>query len=69
MDQILKCRIEPGKEIGIYGAKLQNLVNKLNEGGKKPDDWHHVFQLIRSLPSEFSAAVQAIYRWDACWLC
>ena len=64
IDQFFKWRIEPGEEIGLYGARLQNLVTKLNKRGKKPGDWHHAFQLIRSLPTEFSAIVQAIYRWD-----
>ena len=32
MDQIFKCRIEPEEEIGLHGVRLQNLVNKLNEG-------------------------------------
>lgn len=64
MDQFFQCRKDPGEEVGLFGARLQVLVNKLNDAGKKPDVWHHAFQLIRSLPPEFSALVQSIYRWE-----
>ncbi|GBN06467.1 hypothetical protein AVEN_177225-1 [Araneus ventricosus] len=63
-EDFFSCRINPQKEIGIYAARIRNIVDQLKDAGKPISEWYQAFQLICFLPAEFNGIVQYIRRWD-----
>ncbi|GBM49656.1 hypothetical protein AVEN_160778-1, partial [Araneus ventricosus] len=56
--------IQEEESIGLSAARLRQLLNQLTEAGARIAEWHQSFQVIASLPMEFSGIVQSIYRWE-----
>jgi len=62
-DEFFSCRINDGEPIGLYAARLRNIIIQLADADLKLDEWLKSFQLIRYLPAEYNSIVQTIYRW------
>lgn len=64
LDQFFSCRMDINESVGLFGARLKKIVNEMKDAKHPIEDIYQSFQLIRFLPVEFEAAVQAIYRWS-----
>ncbi|GBN03931.1 hypothetical protein AVEN_79213-1 [Araneus ventricosus] len=60
--ECFSCKIQEGEAIGLYTARLRQLVNQLKDAGAPIAEWYQSFQVIRYLPMEFSGILQSIYR-------
>ncbi|GBM16763.1 Copia protein [Araneus ventricosus] len=63
-DTFFSCKIQEGETIGLYAARLRQLLNQLKDAGAPIAEWYQSFQVIHYLPMEFSGIVQSIYRWE-----
>ncbi|CAL1276902.1 unnamed protein product, partial [Larinioides sclopetarius] len=46
-DEFFSCKISEVEDIGLYAARLKNIINDLKDAGKPIADWYQAFQLIR----------------------
>lgn len=61
--EFFQLQIREDEPIGLFAARIKNIVNQLKDAGRPLDEWFHSFQLIRLLPPEYTGIVQNINRW------
>lgn len=64
LDEFFECKLRESETIGLFAARLRNIVLQLSDCNHALPDLYQAFQLIRYLPTEYLAIVQAIYRWE-----
>lgn len=64
LDVFFGTRPDPDETLGIYAARLRNVIRQVKDAGHELDDMFQAFQLIRFLPDEFTGIIQTIYRWE-----
>ena len=63
LDEFFNTRYVQGENLGLFLCRVQRAAHRLREVGHELQPLYRGYQLIRSLPDEYRATVQAIYRW------
>ncbi|CAL1270566.1 unnamed protein product, partial [Larinioides sclopetarius] len=63
LDDFFSTRFESGEALGLFLCRVKQSAERLREAGHQLPPLYQGYQMIRSLPEEFQAIVQSIYRW------